>query len=115
MKHNRIRTLWIAAVLCAALLLTSCGDGTKLSGKYAAKTVGSGVTYEFSGNKVTITGSALGMDLVSVSGTYTIDGDKITFSFAADESGSDAYSGTFDFKSDENSITIGLITYQKQN
>ena len=55
------------------------------------------------------------MDLMSVSGTYTIDGDKITFSFAADESGSDSYSGTFDFKSDENSITIGVITYQKQN
>ena len=44
MKHTRIRTLWTATVLCAVLLLTSCGGGTKLSGKYAAKTVGSGVT-----------------------------------------------------------------------
>lgn len=103
----------IALVLVAVMLtvtLASCG--TKLSGTYSAEAIGTGVTYEFKGSKVTITVKALGMELGSAEGTYSIKKDQITFTFESDDDDVKKYDGTFDFEKGDDYIKIGVLTYK---
>ena len=86
----------LSLVLCAAMmlaLLAGCG-GKKLSGKYSAEVLESGVTYSFDGNKVTVTLKALGNIVHSVEGKYEIEEDQITFTFPSDEKDAEDYTGT---------------------
>ena len=100
----------VAVMLCLAL--AACGK--TLSGKYSAEALGTGVTYEFKGSKVTITSKAVGVELYSVEAEYKIKDDKITITLP-DDADKDAkdISGTFDFEETENGIKIGLVEYKK--
>ena len=100
----------VAIVLCLAL--ASCGK--TLSGKYSAEALGTGVTYEFSGKKVTITSKAVGVEVYSVEAEYKIEDDKITITIPgdADEDAKDV-GGTFDFVETEDGIKIGIVEYKK--
>ncbi|MBQ8345330.1 MAG: hypothetical protein IJY42_03580 [Clostridia bacterium] len=116
------KTLRIVALAMVAVMLCLClaSCGKKLSGTYEndATALGTGVvtTYEFSGSKVTLTvttklaGAKTGE--VVLEGTYTIEDDEITFEFEGDEEDAEKYSTTYDFKEDEDSITIGVVTYE---
>ena len=110
---KRIIALGLTLCLLVAVL-ASCGNS--LSGVYTADAFGSKLTYEFSGDKVTLRVSVLGVQAASIQGTYKISGSSITLSFGGDESEAAQYSGTFDFyKSDDGkTIKIGLIECQKQ-
>ncbi len=115
----------ISALLVCVLLvgcifaLASCGK--TLSGTYEAKIIGTGASYKFNGNKVTITYSVLGFEK-AIEGTYEItknDEDKevIIFTFASGVEGADDYAGEFPFvegkEGDNNYIKIGGIQYNK--
>lgn len=108
---NTIRVMaLVMALLMVGVLLVSCGK--TLSGTYSAEVAKTGVTFEFSGKKATITSKAVGVELFSVEGTYEIDGDKITFSF--EDSKAEEYSGTFDFEEGDDYIKIGVVKYTKK-
>ena len=101
----------IALVLVAVMLtMTLASCGTKLSGTYSAEAIGTGVTYEFKGSKVTITVKALGMELGSAEGKYSIEKDKITFTFESEDDDVKKYDGTFDFEKGDDYIKIGTLT-----
>ena len=100
-----IAVVMVAIMLC--LSLASCGK--KLSGTYSAEVFGSGVEYEFSGSKVTITVKVLGAEVGSAEGKYSIKDDKITFEFESEDEDVDKYSGTFDFEEGEDYIKIGTF------
>ncbi len=99
----------LAAVLC--LVLAGCAAVP--NGKY----VNGLLTYEFSGNKVTLKvgGSTVN---VTFNGTYTVskegEEEKITFTFGEDDASK--YNGTFSFSQDKSAgtVTIGGVTYTKQ-
>ena len=106
----------LSLALCTALLLallTGCG-GKKLSGKYSAEVLESGVTYSFDGSKVTVTLKALGNIVHSVEGKYEIQDDQITFTFPSDEKDAADYTGTKTFEEAEEYIKIGGIKYTKK-
>lgn len=100
----------VAVMLCLAL--AACGK--TLSGKYSAEALGTGVTYEFKGSKVTISAKVAGAELYSVEAKYKIDGDQITITLPndADEDAKEI-GGTFDFEETEKGIKIGLVEYKK--
>ena len=105
----------LGLVLLAGLLLgvlSSCSGG--LSGRYESVVAGNGVRYEFKGSKVTVEVYAGGQVMSTVRGTYSIEGNKITIT--PDKNGGDAageYTGTFDYKQDGDTITIGRIVLKK--
>ena len=130
------RSVRILAVALALLMVTfvfaSCGKTIKgtyeaeidggLLGKYTA-------TYEFSGNKVTVTRKTTNLlqqvETKTYNGTYEITEDEagnkdITITFT-DESSEEAkeYGGTFDFSEGEENgkkyIKIGLIKYELED
>lgn len=110
-KSVRIIAL-VMAILTVSVLLVACGK--TLSGKYSAEVVGTGVTYEFKGSKVTITAKVLGQDAASIQGSYKIKDDKITITIDGDDKeAKDKYAGTFDFKETDNGIKIGVVEYKK--
>jgi uncharacterized lipoprotein YehR (DUF1307 family) len=97
----------VASMLC--LILASCGA---LSGKYR-DALGL-TTYEFKGNKVTLTISLLGAK-ESFEGTYKInkDGDEQEIEFTFGDKDAKDYSGTFEFEKTDDGIKIGLFEYEK--
>ena len=106
----------LSLVLCVAMmlaLLAGCG-GKKLSGKYSAEVLESGITYSFDGSKVTVTLKALGNIVHSVEGEYEIEEDQITFTFPSDEKDAEDYTGTKTFEEGEDFIKIGGIKYTKK-
>lgn len=112
MKRTFIKTIaLVLALVTMTCFLTSCG--TKLSGKYSSETFGTGVVYEFDGNKVFITVKFIGFSGESTEGEYKIKGDEITFIFETDSSNIKKYEGTFDFEKGENYIKIAGVKYEK--
>lgn len=106
-----LAVVMVALMLC--LTLASCGK--RLSGKYSAEILGSGVTYEFKGSKVTISIKALGAEVATAEGKYEIKDDKITFTFESDKDEVKEYDGTFAFEEKDDSIKIGIIEYEKKD
>ena len=106
---------WICLVLLFALcmpVLGSCGGG--LSGRYESVVAGTGVAYDFKGSKVTVEVYAVGEIVTTIRGTYRIEGNKITITPDRNSgSGADQYTGTFDYKQDGDTITIGRIVMKK--
>ena len=96
-------------------LLAACGN--TLDGTYKADVFGSGMSYTFSGNKVTLNVTVLGAVVATVEGTYEIGDGTITLTFTGEEESAKEYSGTFDFAADEDgdSITIGIVEYEKED
>lgn len=98
----------VAAVLC--LVLVGCSavpNGTYVDSMGL-------LSYEFSGNNVTIrAGKTLS---VSYSGTYSVnkEGDKITFTFGDEDASK--YSGEFSFAQDKSAgtVTIAGTVYTKK-
>jgi uncharacterized lipoprotein YehR (DUF1307 family) len=97
----------VAAMLC--LVLASCGG---LSGKYKADALVAGATYEFKGNKVTVTAEVFGFEK-SFEGKYKLvkDGDVQKIEFTFEDSDAEKYSGTFSFEKGEDYIKIGGVKY----
>ncbi len=119
MKKTLSLILACVLIVGALLALTSCAK--QLSGTYELDAVVASKSYKFSGNKVTITVSAVAGDDIVYSGTYEIaedeDGDQtITFTFSTDKEGADEYSGTVSFSEAEDGsyIKIGGIKYKKK-
>lgn len=102
----------VMAVLTVTLVLAACG--ATLSGTYSAEVVGTGKTYTFKGNKVTVTYKAVGVEVYSYDGTYKIKDDKITITIDSDDKDAKALKGTFDFEKTEDGIKIGIVEYKKQ-
>ena len=103
----------VMAVLMVTLVLASCGK--TLSGTYSAEALGTGVTLEFSGKKVTMTNKVLGTQVGDpVEGTYKIEDNKITITVETEDKDIGALNGTFDFEEGEDYIKIGIIKYTKK-
>ena len=101
----------LALVLALSLVFVLVSCGTKLSGTYVNEGLLGDTTYEFKGNKVTITiGTVLGD--VTYSGKYKIAKDKITFTFE-DEKAAD-YSKSHSFEKTEDGIKISGLSYKKK-
>lgn len=102
----------ILCVALALLMLASCAQ--TLSGTYKAETLGTGASYTFKGNNVTVDVLFLGTVATTLNGTYEISDNKITLTFSDTESEeAKNYSGTYDFSETDTSIKIGLIEYTK--
>jgi len=118
MMKRTISALLVCVLLVGCVFaLASCGK--TLSGKYEAKVVGTGASYEFNGSKVTITASILGFEK-NFEGTYEIkknDKDVEVIVFTFEDKDAENYSGEFTFvegKEGETSyIKIGGIQYNK--
>ena len=112
------KSVRILSVVMAALMLCLCfaSCGKKITGSYyvgdkeITKTYSS---YEFKGNKVSVTNYVVGqkVDAASYEGTYKIKGDEITITYEADgEKKSDTT--TFE-KLDNGNVKIGLLELKK--
>ena len=113
MKKTTVRIFAaIMAILLVTLTLAACG--ATLSGTYSAEIAGTGKTYAFKGNKVTVSYKFLGTEVYSYDGTYKIEDDKITITVESDNKEVSAFNGTFDFVENDDSIKIGVIEYKKQ-
>ena len=119
---KRIISLLLVCVLLVGSVFALASCSKMLSGKYELDAAVASKTYEFSGNKVTITYEVLGFEK-SLEGTYKIAADEegketITFTFAADAEDADDYAGEFSFaegkEGDESYIKIGGVKYVKK-
>ncbi len=111
-----VKLLSVVLILTMLIpLLTACGN--TLDGTYKADVFGSGMSYTFSGNKVTLNVTVLGAVIATVDGTYEIEDGKITLTFSGEDESAEEYSGTFEFSADEDgdSITIGIVEYEKED
>ena len=107
----------LATVLC---VFAACG--TTLSGTYASEEeLGSNVTMEFKGKKVTFTFKVLGQELPELEGTYEIKDDEITFEFDEDEIENDILKSmveemteSVDFEKGKDYIKIAGVKYEKE-
>ena len=116
------RVLALALVCIMVFALASCAK--KLSGTYTAEiggsVLGAKTSYTFSGSKVTVsvTGSLLGgSKTTDYEGEYEIteaEDGSMTITFTFTDSDAKEYSGTYNFVENENSIKIGMVTYNKQ-
>lgn len=98
------------ALLMVGMMFVACGK--TISGTYSAEGYGTGMSYEFSGKKVTISVKVVGAEAAAIEGTYKIEGDKITLTFDGDEG--KEHSGTFDFEEGDDFIKIGIVKYTKK-
>ena len=113
MKKTTVRIFAaIMAILLVTLALAACG--TTLSGTYSAEVAGTGKTYAFKGNKVTITYKLLGTEVYSYDGTYKIEDDKITITIDSEDKDVKDLKGTFDFEKTDDGIKIGVVEYKKK-
>ena len=112
MKKNFVKVLALAlALVTLTCFFASCG--ARLSGKYSAEVWGTGVVYEFKGNKVSITLKVAGFSGEPAEGKYEIKDDKITITFESDDDDVQKYDGTFDFEKGEDYIKIAGVEYKK--
>lgn len=116
---KKVLSLVLAIAVLATLCLALASCGKKLSGTYEIDAFGlASKTYEFKGNKVTITYEVFGAKKSS-EGTYKIakndDGDlEITFTF--ENKDAEEYSGTFSFEEvDKDTIKIAGVKYEKKD
>ncbi len=121
------RVLALALTLCLVFVLVSCGK--TLSGTYSTEAglgglVGGKHSYTFSGSKVTVTASTTLLGNTTTKeykGTYEIneaEDGSMTITITFEDSDASEYSvssKTFKEDKDAGTITIGLITYTKQN
>jgi uncharacterized lipoprotein YehR (DUF1307 family) len=113
----------LALVLALSLVFVLVSCGKTLSGTYSSgKVLGSGVSYTFKGNDVTVTYSIASFEK-SINGTYEIttndeDQEVIIFTFGEGEENADDYAGEFAFaegkEGDTEYIKIGGVKYNKQ-
>ncbi len=82
---------------------------TILSGTYSSDVFGTGASYEFNGDDVTITVTILG-NSETIEGTYEIRNNLITFEIEDDSN----YSGTFIFEQGDDYIMISGAKYEKE-
>jgi len=108
-KLTKVLALAIVVAM-ACLALASCGG---LSGKYKLDALVGGATYEFKGNKVTITAEVLGFEK-SFEGKYKLvkDGDAQKIEFTFENSDAKEYACTFSFEKGEDYIKIGGVRYK---
>lgn len=112
MKKTFVKILALAlALITMTCFMVSCG--TRLSGKYSAEVWGTGVTYEFKGDKVSITLKLAGFSGDATEGRYEIKDDKITFTFETNDTEVKKYEGSFDFEKGEDYIKIAGVKYNK--
>ena len=113
MKKTTVRIFAaVMAILLVTLTLAACG--TTLSGTYSAEVAGTGKTYAFKDNKVTVSYKFLGTEVYSYDGTYKIEDDKITITIDSEDKDAKDLKGTFDFEKTDDGIKIGVIEYKKQ-
>ncbi len=80
---TRIIALALVLIMSVAML-ASCGN--TLSGKYAKEESGTKMTFDFNGDKCTISISVTALNLsTSLDATYKIEDDKIAFTFSEDK------------------------------
>ena len=99
-----------ALMLCTLFALASCGG---LSGKYELDAFVASATYEFKGNKVTLTAEVGGFEK-SFEGKYKLvkDGDAQKIEFTFDDKDAEKYTGSFSFEKGDGYIKIGGVKYK---
>ena len=119
MKKILSLVLALAVLTTACLTLASCGK--KLSGTYVNEGPLSTITYEFEGNKVTLTDTVhIGASThdITYSGEYKIVKDKesgdlkITFTF--NDNNAVNYNKTCTFEETDNGIKLNGLLYEKK-
>ncbi len=109
MKKIVSSVLVCVLLLSTVFVLASCSQ--ILMGEYESSL---GISYEFSGNKVTRKWEIPVIGTTTREGTYSIEDGKITFTFDDDKENS----GTYDFSEGEEDgksyIKISGITYYKK-
>ena len=106
-------SLVLALLLCLGLM-TSCRGN--LNGRYESVVAGTGVSYEFKGNKVTIEVYEIGSLVATIRSTYRIEGNKITIDPGKSDAGNtEQYTRTFDFREEGDRITVGRIVAVKKS
>ena len=119
---KKIVSLLLVCVLLVGCVFALASCSKTLSGKYVLGAEKTGASYEFSGNKVTVTYSLLGVSKV-LEGTYEIvpdeegDGESIIITIPGENDAAKKYSGSFSFvegrEGDESYIKIGGVKYVK--
>ena len=112
---------FLSLVLALAVLLTMClafaSCGKKISGTYVYKSPLSDLTYEFKGNKVTVTDTVtIGVSTFdfSYSGKYKITKDKkgnLSITFTFEESDAERFNKTCTFEETDEGIKLNGVVY----
>lgn len=118
---KKILSLILALTILATMCLSLASCNKKLSGTYMNKGNLSDITYEFKGNKVTVTDTVtIGESTFdfSYSGKYKIATDdkgnlNITFSF--EDSDADRFNKTYVLEEIDGNIKLNGIVYTKNN
>ena len=103
------------------MCLTFASCGKKLSGTYVNKGLLSDVTYEFQGNKVTVTDTVtIGSSTFdfSYSGKYKIakdDSGNLNITFTFEDSDADRFNKTCVLEEIDGNIKLNGIVYTKNN
>ena len=108
-KLTKVLALAIVVAM-ACLALASCGG---LSGKYELDAFVASATYEFKGNKVTLTAEVGGFEK-SFEGKYKLvkDGDAQKIEFTFEDKDAEKYTGSFSFEKGDGYIKIGGVKYK---
>ena len=118
---KKFLSLVLAFAVITAMCLTLASCGKKISGTYVNEGPLSTITYEFKGNKVTVTDTVtLGTSNfdISYSGKYEIAKDKdsgdlkITFTFEEEDAVN--YNKTCTFEETDNGIKLNGLLFTKK-
>jgi uncharacterized lipoprotein YehR (DUF1307 family) len=118
---KKVLSLILALAVLATMCLTFASCGKKLSGTYSNKGPLSDITYEFKGNKVTVTDTVtIGESTFdfSYSGKYKITKEesgtlKIAFTF--EDSDAERFNKTCILEEIDGGIKLNGLTYTKNN
>ena len=117
---KRILSLALAFAVLTALCLTLASCNKKLSGTYLNQGILSDITYEFKGNKVTVTDTVtIGESTFdfSYSGKYKIakdDKGNLNITFTFEDSDADRFNKTCTIEEVENGIKLNGLVYTKK-
>lgn len=110
---KKIISMILVCVLLVGMLFTLASCGKKLKGSYSCEVGGMTMTYEFKGNKFTLTTEmeVLGQKVTTESeGTYKIKGDEITITMEID---GEEFENTGSFEKGKDYIVIDGVKLTK--
>ena len=106
--------IFVCIMLCFCVISCSRKDD-KLEGTYASVQIGTGATFTFDGDIVTITYMSAGVEVYTVEGMYEIYKDSITITLTGEDyEQGNIFSGAHTFEEGDGYIVIGSTRYTKQ-
>ena len=102
-------------LICVCACACSVREDSRLDGTYSAVQIGTGATFTFEGDGVTIKYTSAGEEVYTVTGTYEIYKDSITITLTGEdyEKGS-IFAGVSKFERGDDYIVISGTRYRKQ-